>query len=220
MVLDARVASPPLLDGVEALIFDFDGTLFDLPVDWPAARVELGLAPEASITEWMQRSIDAGETAGFDVLTRYELAAIERGRFTPGAADALACVVGEYPTAVLTRNSAACVRAALGELARDVLVRDVLVVDRADVRRLKPDPEGVHMVLANCGVPAGSCLLVGDTFHDVLAAAAAGVRSAVVRNPALAYRPDGADYYLDALTGAFGCRRSWTRWLPSRACGR
>ncbi|MGH3621324.1 MAG: HAD hydrolase-like protein, partial [Sciscionella sp.] len=53
------------------------------------------------------------------------------------------------------------------------------------------------------GVPAGSCLLVGDTFHDVLAAAAAGVRSAVVRNPALTYRPDGADYYLDALTGAF-----------------
>lgn len=215
MVLDARVAASPLLDGVRALIFDFDGTLFELPVDWPAVRAELGLAPEASITEWMQRGIDTGETAGFDVLTGYERAAVERGRFTPGAARALSSVVGTYLTAVLTRNSAACVRDALGELARGVLI-----VDRAAVRRLKPDPEGVHLVLAHYGVPAGACLLVGDTFHDVRAAAAAGTRSAVVRNPALAYRPEGADFYLDELDELTGAPDKPLGWLPSRSCGR
>lgn len=180
---------------VHTLIFDFDGTLFDLPVDWPGVRAELCLPPDASITEWMQHSIDTHDTAGFDVVRRYELAAVPRGRFLNGAQRALAALA--HPAAVLTRNSADCVRAALGGLADGLLV-----VAREDVRRLKPDPEGVHAVLAHYGAAPDGCLLVGDTFHDVAAARAAGVRSAVVPNPALAYRPDGADVYLDALTGA------------------
>jgi HAD superfamily hydrolase (TIGR01509 family) len=180
--------------GVHPVIFDFDGTLFDLPVDWPGVRAELGLADGASITEWMQRSIDSGDTAGFEVVRRYELAAVPRGRFLNGAEHMLATL--RRPAAVLTRNSAACVRAALGGLADGMFV-----VGREDVRRLKPDPEGVHAVLAHFGADPDGCVLVGDTFHDVQAARAAGIRSVVVPNPALAYRPAGADLYVDSFAG-------------------
>lgn len=203
MVLGAAVT------GFSALILDFDGTLFDLPVDWPAVRAELGLPAAGSITDRMQRSIDVGDAAAMAVVTGHELAAVPQGRFTGGARRLLADVPSRCPTAVLTRNSAACVRAALGGLADGVLI-----IGREDVRRLKPDPEGVHTALARLGAGPAACLLVGDTEHDVLAARAAGVRCAVVANPALAYRPEGADHYLDSLSTL----RHYLPTIPGCSC--
>jgi len=174
------------------LIFDFDGTLFHLPVDMAAVRRDLGMAAEAKLGPLLQRFVDDGDDASLAVVTRHELAAVPAGSFTAGARG---CLAGPGNRAIVSRNSRLAVLAALGELADDVLV-----IGREDVRRLKPDPDGVHRVLAHFAVDPAQTVLIGDTYHDVQAARAAGVYSVVVRNPALEYAPAGADRYLEDLT--------------------
>ncbi|MBM3939921.1 MAG: HAD family hydrolase [SAR202 cluster bacterium] len=50
-----------------------------------------------------------------------------------------------------------------------------------DVRRHKPDPEGVHALLGEMGVAPSAALLVGDSAADMLAARNAGCWSALAR---------------------------------------
>ncbi len=179
------------MDVYRTLIYDFDGTLFHLPVDYPAVRRELGVPAEAVIGPLLQRFLDEDDQESLGVYTSYERAAVSSGELLSGARE---CLTAPGDKAILTRNSRLAVLDALGELAEGVLV-----VGREDVHRLKPDPEGVRLVLAHFGVDASRAALVGDTYHDVRAARAAGVYSVIVRNPRLAYAPEGADRYLDAL---------------------
>ncbi|WP_216212931.1 HAD family hydrolase [Amycolatopsis aidingensis] len=190
MVLDSPVSSP-----VRAVVFDFDGTLFDLPVDWAGLRAELGLGPQERLGEALQRFLDEGDRSRLELVTTYERAAVRAGGFRPGARECLAGLRGRCALAVLTRNSGQAVLDALGAAADGLTV-----VGREDVRRLKPDPEGLHTVLARLGAGPAEAVLVGDTFHDVQAARAAGVRSVIVHNPALRYPPEGAGHYVERLT--------------------
>lgn len=180
------------------LVFDFDGTLFHLPVDFDAVRRELSVGQDAKIGVLLQEFVDAGDVAGLDVVTKHERLAVQAGDFTAGSRAGLADWPRRFNVAILTRNSRHCVVDALGPLADGLFI-----VGREDVRRLKPDPEGLHLVIEHFGTTADRCVMVGDTFHDVQSAAAAGVRSVVVRNPLLAYAPEGADVYLDDLVDAF-----------------
>ncbi|GAB3499597.1 HAD family hydrolase [Amycolatopsis cihanbeyliensis] len=185
-----------VLDGpVTAVAFDFDGTLFTLPVDWAGLRAELGLGAGDRIGEVLQRFLDEGDSRGLEVVTAYERAAVRAGGFLPGATECLAALRDRYELAVLTRNSRYAVLDAFGDLAAGLTV-----VGREDVRRLKPDPEGLRIVLARLRAEPAGAVLVGDTYHDVQAARAAGVRSVVVRNPALRYAPEGAGAYVERLT--------------------
>ncbi|UJW34425.1 HAD-IA family hydrolase [Saccharothrix sp. AJ9571] len=179
------------------LAFDFDGTLFRLPVDFAGLRADLGLAPDAKLGPLFQQYLDEGNTEGLDVVTRYERESVPRGEFTAGARELLESLTGlpNYSVAIVTRNSRHCVFDALGNLADGLHV-----IGREDVAQLKPDPEGVHAVLKHYGATPGEAALVGDTYHDVEAAHAAGAHSVIVRNDALKFRPEGADTYIETLS--------------------
>lgn len=183
---------------VTTLIYDFDGTLFHLPVDWSAIHDELGVAPGVTLGPELQRFMDDGEAAALAVVTKHERAVAARGSFTAGAR---ACLTRPGNRAIVTRNSREAVLDALGKLAEGIFI-----VGREDVRRLKPDPEGVRLVLEHFGVKPTEAALIGDTYHDVQAARAAGVRSVIVHNPLLEYAPAGADRYLDDLTAIASVR--------------
>ncbi|ONI72642.1 hypothetical protein ALI144C_42240 [Actinosynnema sp. ALI-1.44] len=182
------------LTAVRTVLFDFDGTLFHLPVDAAAMRADLGLAAGDKIGDALQRYIDGGDQAQLDVVTRHERESVAAGEFTPGAVDALKRLRVTHDVAIVTRNSRHAVTDALGDVAEGLFI-----VGREDVKRLKPDSEGIDTILAHFGADPAESVLVGDTFHDVEAAHAAGMRSVVVRNPKLAYAPQGADVYLDTL---------------------
>lgn len=180
--------------GVCAVVFDFDGTLFHLPIDFAALRREVDLTDDDRIGTALQDWSDAGDEERLAVVTRYERASVPAGGFTPGAEEALRALRTTHRVAVLTRNSRHAVTDALGDLADGLHI-----VGREDVRRLKPDPEGLHTALGLLDADPGAAALVGDTFHDVEAARAAGLRSIVIRNPKLAYAPKGADVYIETL---------------------
>lgn len=180
--------------GVTALVFDFDGTLYHLPVDTTALRRDLGLDRNAKLGEAFQCYLEAGDTESLDVVTRHERAAVGRGQFAEGARELLAEVTGRYAVAAVTRNSRLAVTDALGPLAEDIFV-----VGREDVARLKPDPEGLRIALDRFETEPARAVMVGDTFHDVRAARSVGMPSVVVRNRNLAYQPADADGYLETL---------------------
>jgi pyrophosphatase PpaX len=56
-----------------------------------------------------------------------------------------------------------------------------VVIGHEDCRRHKPHPEPVQLALAALGLPAGDCLMVGDSPFDMMSAKAAGVKTAAVR---------------------------------------
>lgn len=180
---------------VRAVVFDFDGTLFHLPIDFAALRAEVGLTDDDKVGTALQDWADAGDTERLAVVTRYERESTAAGDFTPGARAALRALRGTHRVAILTRNSRHSVTDALGDLADGLPI-----VGREDVKRMKPDPEGLHTALALLDARPAESAMVGDTFHDVEAAKAAGLRSIVMRNPKLAYAPKGADVYIENLT--------------------
>jgi HAD superfamily hydrolase (TIGR01509 family) len=191
--------SDPLGADVRAVVFDFDGTLYHLPVDFTGMRDALGLGPDDKIGPALQRYTDEGDADRLAVVTRYERDSVPVGGFTPGAEEALRVLRGTHRVAILTRNSRLSVLDALGELADGLHI-----VGREDVKRLKPDPEGLHTALGLLDARPEESALVGDTFHDVEAAKAAGLRSIVVHNPKLAYAPPGADSYVRTLSELHG----------------
>ena len=180
---------------VRAVVFDFDGTLYHLPIDFAAFRREMGLADDTKIGSALQDWSDAGDDARLAVVTRYERESVPAGEFTRGAREALRVLRTTHRVAVLTRNSRHSVTDALGDLADGLHI-----VGREDVKRMKPDPEGLYTALGLLDARPAEAAMVGDTFHDVEAAKAAGLRSIVMRNPKLAYAPKGADVYIDTLS--------------------
>ena len=72
-----------------------------------------------------------------------------------------------------------------------------LVIGSADVRRHKPDPEGLLLAMERLGVSPGDTLFCGDTVRDAGAAQNAGCHLAAVLNgttPAAAFAPFSPDH--------------------------
>jgi phosphoglycolate phosphatase len=181
------------------VVFDLDGTLLHLDVDWDRVRRVLGTGKTGeTIGDAIARLRLAGE-AGDPFLrevTAAELDGLGDRRIDPAIDKTLVEIAGTRAVAVFTRNSREVVARAFAD---SPLAGRLLVAGREDCTRLKPDPEGLRLLLDRAGVAPAGAVLVGDTYHDVEAARAAGTASIVVHNDRLAYRPDGADRYLDQI---------------------
>lgn len=79
--------------------------------------------------------------------------------------------------AVATTDTTAQARRGLAALGVADLFDAILGAD--DVSRVKPDPEAVHRLCADVGVPAGEAVVVGDAVADMLMAREAGAALAV-----------------------------------------
>ncbi len=67
------------------------------------------------------------------------------------------------------------------------------VISAGSLKRPKPDPEGIHMILSAWGLPAQDVAYIGDSALDERSARAAGVAFWSFKNPGLAaamYIPD------------------------------
>ena len=190
---------PPKAPTLDALLFDFDGTLASLTIDFDRLRRKitalaepfLGEEPEPSelpVLEWLDEL--AAEIREFDhalgqefhcrgrlVIQATELDAAREAElfsFTrPLLASLRACGV---KTGILTRNSTAAVKVVFP----DVLACCDALAAREDTPRVKPDPAHALALLSRLGVSPECALLVGDHPLDIKTARAAGLLSAAV----------------------------------------
>ncbi|MEU4805169.1 HAD family hydrolase [Actinosynnema sp. NPDC023587] len=184
-----------------AVIFDLDGTLVDSPSaiveTFTAAFTALGVVPaapeaiRATIGLPLERAFgdllgvapdDPSVSAGveqYQVQYREKILPKAVGLLFPGVVDGLKSLREQgYALSVATSKyyrSADALLAAAG-------IRELfeIVVGADQVAKPKPAPESAFLVSRGLGVPAERSVVVGDTTHDLLMAAAAGMRSIAV----------------------------------------
>ena len=183
------------VDGVEAVLLDFDGPVCAVFATLPAREVaaELhrgpafdayrvpGEVPTADPIEVLRIAFRRGAPREVleeldDELARAENAAVSGARPTSGAHAAVRSLLAAgLGVAVVTNNAASCVTSYLVRNGLPAL--PVVGRRRGRPELLKPDP---GVVAAACELlrvrPAGA-VLVGDSVSDVAAARSAGVRS-------------------------------------------
>ena len=177
---DGPHALPGELDEFDAVVFDLDGTLVHLEVDWPAVR--------AAIRELFGSGIDplAARRDRDDHDTLYDLAR-EHGVYDDllevlavyeqaGADDATPLPLLDYvgkldcPVGVCTKNALSAAERALARFGVSV---DTIIA-RESVPEDKPHPRPLLACVDALGVGPGDTAFVGDDPTDAETAARAG----------------------------------------------
>ena len=177
----ARASDPDALDSFDAVVYDLDGTLVRLLVDWDAVARD-------AIARFDEHGVDA---TGYDLWAmldladerglRSEIEAVIAGHEREGArnstrlalADRLLAHDPRTPVGVCSLNCEESVRIALethglGEAVDAVVGRDT-------VSTRKPDPEPLLATLRGQEADPGRAVFVGDSPGDRTTAERAGV---------------------------------------------
>jgi phosphoglycolate phosphatase len=170
---------------IRAVIFDFDGTLTELTLDFRFLREEivkvaLGYVDPSLIKEFegqyiiemiqeiQARSQERGAAFKAKAYRRLRDLEVEEARgkdVYPYTREVLAQLKGRGArTGIVTRS---CIEV-LNEVFPDMAVYVDAVVTRDDIDRVKPHPSHAEAALALLGVPAESAMLVGDHPTDIL----------------------------------------------------
>lgn len=185
------------LKNIKLIIFDFDGTIYHLGINWGSIRKSLGVSNDESLGDLIQTYVENNNAEKLSIITNAELEDVGDRTLHSDVVDVLCRLYDkEIRLAVFTRNSRMAVEKALRDTAIEGKVR---IVGREDVVAQKPNPEGIYKLMEQEGVSADETVLVGDTYHDVKSANSASIRAIIVKNDQLEFRPEGADEYIDSL---------------------
>lgn len=163
----------------EAVVFDLDGTLVRLVVDWDAVATAVAEAFAANGVDAGGRDLwgllDLADETGLReeveaIIGAHERAGARRSVRLP-AADDLAAI--DRPIAVCSLNAESAARTALA--THGLADRVSAVVGRDSVPTRKPDPEPLLAALGALGADPDGALFVGDSARDAEAAERAGL---------------------------------------------
>lgn len=165
-------------DDYEAVVYDLDGTLVDLIVDWEtlaadlSARLrEVGVDPDR-LRAW--DLLTAGEEAGIGEELDAMIAERERGGARRSERRPLADEVPtvDRPVAVCSLNCEAACHIALE--THDLAPAVDAVVGRDSVETRKPDPEPLLAAVRALDADPDEAVFVGDSERDAVTAERAG----------------------------------------------
>lgn len=218
------------MGAIEGVLFDFDGTLAELHIDFQAMRKQVAdlaalfldqnVEPDSHpVLEWieklaerMSRELPQAEVLEFQSRCRMRLVGLEmkaakKGKLFPYTRGVLAGLREKgVRTAVVTRNCTAAVETVYPQLVQEV----DCVLARDDVERVKPDPEHLLRAASELELERQACLMVGDHWLDIVAAQKAGMHSAAVHTGGLeaavlaSYGPDFAAPDVHSLVQELG----------------
>lgn len=168
-------------------VFDFDGTLARLVLDWSALKAELATLADqrghpgrfAGPLDPDLREIRMIDSDSFDALCAH-IAKREFEGFDSATIDrTMVALLHERqhaaaPSAVFTANTGAAIERAMADPAWRGI--DVMVVGKADVIRGKPAGEGLELIADHFGIAPSELVFVGDSDDDAKAAEAVGAR--------------------------------------------
>jgi HAD superfamily hydrolase (TIGR01549 family) len=181
---------------IKAIIFDFDGTLFYMDMDWQRLNDELNEKFGQDTLTNLDLLDQNQRTEALAIITKAELESINTGLPVAYGLTTLQTLADKFKLAIVSRNTVEAIKAGLDKIGyKDAIV----IVGKQDVKKLKPDPESLNTALSKLGIDAKEALYVGDTYHDSNAGHAAGVYTVIVHNPYLTFKPEGADKYIDKL---------------------
>ena len=168
---------------IQAVLFDFDGTL-TAPgaLDFQAVKRTIGCPPDQPVLEHIHGLQDRHRQAeAHTVLHAMELAAARQARPNDGVTPLLRFLKARrVPIGILTRNSLEAVATALEQF--DHLSPDDfdVIITRDDPVRPKPYPDGVRLAAERFAVAVRQVLVVGDFHFDIEAGRRAGALTALL----------------------------------------
>lgn len=162
-------------------VFDLDGTLFSLKVDWDGlkeevfslckregADIEMTTLREAYI--WSASDPDLKQKI-VDIQEIYERINLEKAEQIPGGVAYLQWRTDRrLPSALFSSNTLSTARKLTGRFRLDV----VATIENITVP--KPSPEGLIGIIDTVGVNRSDAVMVGNSQYDKGAAQAAGVK--------------------------------------------
>lgn len=183
----------------DAAVFDFDGTLAELTIDFAAMKARVGRVAAAFLPEvptpnglpaleyarFLAEAIgkDSAEAAArFEcfaarAIMDQEIEAALAARLFPATRPALAALArAGTKVGIITRNC----RAAVDIVFPDAAEFAGVILARDDARHVKPDPRHLLDALIALGVRPERALMVGDHPMDVATGQAAGTRTAAL----------------------------------------
>lgn len=184
---------------IESIVFDFDGTLAELRLNFAEMKGRVGAVvreyvlakppgPGTPALEWIEtltRELAATDRPSAEELKRrcleiieeLELEAAREGSLFDFTRDILEALrARNIRVAVITRNCEKAVRLVfpdVGDYCRALLARD-------HVPRVKPDPDHLLRALREIGGSAGTALMIGDHPLDIQTGRRAGTLTAGV----------------------------------------
>jgi phosphoglycolate phosphatase len=195
-----------LLVGMEAVLFDFEGTLVEEQWDAKGAVQETleklrasGFSMEGlqgkKYSLLMREAVQAASGAGRSseevremigtIYDRYDQDALGRWSLRPGVKEVLRTLRSRrIKTALVSNVGKKALALAFQKL--DLRSSFDLMVSRNDVQTMKPSGEGISLALKRLHVDKEKALFVGDSAEDIHAAREAGVKVILLvdkRNP-------------------------------------
>ena len=207
----------------EAVIFDYDGTLIHLNIDFEALRrdvertlIHYGVDPNPLQGRYILEMIHEGAAFISEVnpskgktfydeahrlVQHQELEAAQNGEMLPGAMNALMQLIERrIKVGIITRNCKKAVRLGFPHIERYC---DVFI-PRDDITRVKPHPDHLSTALKKLAViNPNDCLMVGDHVLDIKAGMGMNMKTAGVltgKTSHLQFMEAGADLILDDAT--------------------
>ena len=206
------------LQNIKAIIFDFDGTLAVLNIDFPLMRERIislirhfGIEERAIRERYLLEIIDevypmirekdsSGAEEFYDkahqILHEVELKAAEEGSLIPGAGGTLRTLrLWGIKVGIVTRNCEEAVR----RVFPDIDDYCDVFISRDSVDKVKPHPDHLNSMLGALKVSGEEAVMVGDHIIDIQAGKKVGMKTVGVLTGRInreEFEKAGADYIL------------------------
>jgi phosphoglycolate phosphatase len=210
------------LQNIRAVIFDFDGTLavlnidfafmkerifdlmghFDVKEEGVSERYLLEIIDEVYPILWRKNPSDAADfyEKAHQILHEVEMEAAAGGRLISGVEKALKDLRGQgIKVGIVTRNCEEAVREAFPAIDDYC---DVFI-PRNSVKKVKPHPDHLTSALKALGIGGEEAVMVGDHLIDIQAGKRAGMKTIGVLTGRITreeFERVGADYVLEDAT--------------------
>ena len=155
---------------IRGLIFDMDGTLVDVPYDWPRIKADLDTGNQ-SILEFLSDLPEPERSRKWTVLEGYEKTATAKAVLKNGVPELLFYLKQKHiRTALVSNNS----QKNVSLLTRKFSLKFDITLSR-DSGMVKPTAHPFLHILRTWNIPKAECGVVGDALFDVQAGEAAGI---------------------------------------------
>lgn len=181
---------------IDTIIFDLDGTLHDLDIDWKSIKNKIGVVEGENLQTYIEKISDEERKKVYQILDEAEHDGFGDG-FNKETIQQLEKLSEKFRLIIYSRNSEEVIRKFLSQ-ASQVLAEKVRVVGRVNGAPIKPDTTE----LTRRYEITASTILIGDTAHDVEVAKALEIPCIIIKNDKNAFTPLGATIYVADLPAA------------------
>lgn len=174
----------------EVIIFDLDGTIIKLDVDWKALKRELheyfistygvsiNFTPLSHGLYEVRKLGSEASNKAYGIIEKYETKKIDSAKPIQPMIELAKTLSPKKKLAIFSSNTRETVVSALKKIG--LYGTFELIVGLEDANRPKPNPEALFLILNYFGVPRSKAIFIGDDEVDLEAGRKSGVRTLVL----------------------------------------